>query len=57
MSDKPYDQGQLCWPGWRGRARSICGIKDDRKVEAGSSSKIFEPPRFFEAFLRGRQFR
>ena len=29
-------------------------IKDDRVVDV--KLKIFEPPRFFEAFLRGRQY-
>ena len=39
---------------WRGRARSPWKIRGDKVTDV--KLKIMEPPRFFEALLRGRKY-
>jgi sulfhydrogenase subunit alpha len=51
--DRADDRGRLPRPG-RGRGRPPG--PDRRPAGRGGASSIFEPPRFFEAFLRGRDY-
>ena len=49
-----HDQGRLSSPG--SRARGHCTSRSATARVVDVELHIFEPPRFFEAFLRGREF-
>ncbi len=51
---QPERSRSTLWPESKAKARSIVKLKGDQVQDV--KLKIYEPPRFFEAFLRGRHF-
>ena len=51
---RPGRSAPTPWPGSRARARCRCASATAQVEDV--ELQIYEPPRFFEAFLRGRDF-